>query len=61
MYVISTNGKYQIMDTVGREHTLVKAVGVPHSELNITLWRGWYQKSYPNLVTSSLHLPFTCM
>ena len=26
---------------------LVRALGTPHSVLIITLWKGWYQKSYP--------------
>jgi len=37
----------------------VKALGVPHSELNMTLCLGWYQKSYPNFVASSDQVPFT--
>ncbi|KAA6418684.1 MAG: hypothetical protein FRX49_11337 [Trebouxia sp. A1-2] len=44
---------------VDGHETFVKALGVPHSELNMTLCLGWYQKSYPNLVTSSDHVPFT--
>ncbi len=40
--------------------TLVNSAGLPHCELTITLWRGWYQKSYPYSVLASVHVPFTC-
>ena len=37
----------------------VKALGAPQAEEMRTLWRGWYQKSYPNCVVCSLQVPLT--
>jgi len=37
---------------------LLKAFGAPHSVLIITLWYGWYQKSYPNSTGSRSHVFF---
>ena len=56
-------GKYVLSEQVGPplvKPALLKAEGAPHSEDTMTLWRGWYQKSYPYLVSLVLHVPFTC-
>lgn len=36
----------------------MKLLGLPNSVLTMTLWRGWYQKSYPKFVLCGVQVPF---